>query len=123
MRKWIRQEPGKNNCGQIAVAVITGKTVEEVSKVIGKKGCTKTKDLIKALRHFGYNCPNKCKKMSRPRLGIGQLHDTNRKSGWHWIVVDGNQTFDGIWGDPNGYVYMWPSTFNITSYLPITKRD
>ena len=29
--------------------------------------------------------------MPRPPLGIGQLKCSNRKSGWHWVVVDGDK--------------------------------
>ncbi len=120
MRTWIKQEPKSHNCGPIAVAVIAGVTLEESIKAIGKKGSTTTKQLAKGLRALGYDCPDRCKKMPRPPLGIGQLKCSRRKSGWHWVVVDGDKIYDGVNGRPDGTV-MWDSCCKITSYLPVTK--
>ena len=119
MRTWIKQEPKKKNCGVIAVAVIAGVTVEEAAKAIGKNGATSTKKLAKGLRALGYKCPDRCVR-TKPPLGLGQLHDTRRKSGWHWVVVDGNLIFDGIYGNPNGTVN-WVAGQRLTSYLPVTQ--
>jgi hypothetical protein len=73
MRQWVKQPTGKNQCGQVAVAVIAGIPLEESIKLIGKKGCTTTKDLVKALRSLGFKCPNRCKTMPKPSLGIAQV--------------------------------------------------
>ncbi len=116
--KWIQQPP-KPICGQVAVAVIADISLEESIKVVGKKGSTTTKDLVKALRKLGYKCPDRCKKMPKPKLAIGQLHRKNF-SGWHWVVVSDNKIYDGINGNPDGTV-SWPLDWRITSYLPITK--
>jgi hypothetical protein len=120
MRTWIKQLPKKHNCGPIAVAVIAEVSLEEAVKAIGKKGSTTTKQLANGLRKFGFKCPNKCRRIPNPLLGIGQLKDPKRKSGWHWIVVDGDKIFDGIHGNPDGTVN-WQPSWKITSYLPITK--
>jgi hypothetical protein len=119
MRKWIPQLPRRNNCGQIAVAVLTGISVKEATKLIGKKGCTRTKDLVVALRKLGYSCPDQCRKMARPSLGLAKLH-LPKQTGWHWIVVDGSAIYDGVNGDVNGFV-RWESNWKITSYLPVTE--
>jgi len=72
--KWKKQYD-KRNCGQIAVAVITGQPLREVYEIIGHDGGTKTKDLARALRKFGYSCPNKLKKLKeKPKLAIGKLN-------------------------------------------------
>lgn len=118
-RRWIKQPPKSYCCGSIAVAIVAGITLEEAIKLTGKKGSTSTKNIAKALRELGYKCPDRCKKMPRPLLGIGQLHKP-KKSGWHWVVVDGDKIYDGINGNPDGTVN-WEKGWRITSYLPITK--
>lgn len=125
MRQWIKQPYGKNQCGQVAVAVIAGIPLDESIKLIGKKGCTATKDLVKALRSLGFQCPDRCKQMPRPPLGIAQLHYPSRKrnrtwsANWHWVVVDGDKIFDGSsHGNPDGTT-KWLRNWKMTSYLPI----
>jgi hypothetical protein len=120
MRQWIEQPVGTRVCGQIAVAVVTGITLEQAIRIIRKKGGTTTKDLAFALRFMGYKCPTRCMKISRPPLAIGHLTNPRRKSGWHWIVVDGDKIFDGRNGNDRGQV-AWPKDWKITSYLPITQ--
>lgn len=120
MRSWIKQDPKKHNCGQIAIAVIGECSLEEAIKIVGKKGSTTTKDLAKALRKLRFRCPDRCKKMPKPLLGLGQLRSSSRKSGWHWVVVDGDKIFDGANGFPDGRVH-WKDDWKITSYLPIYK--
>jgi len=120
MRTWIEQKPKSHNCGPIAVAVIAGVTLEEAIKAIGKKGSTTTKQLVCGLRKLGWNCPDRCKKMPKPPLGIAQLKSPTRKSGWHWVVVDGDKIYDGCNGNPDGTV-RWINGERITSYLPVTK--
>jgi hypothetical protein len=118
MRQWVKQPSGTKTCGQVAIAVIAGISLDEAIKVVGKKGCTTTKDLVKALRKLGFQCPDRCRKMPRPPLAIAQLRTPERKSGWHWVVVDGDKFFDGINGNADGNV-MWCGS-KMTSYLPIT---
>jgi nitrogen fixation NifU-like protein len=119
MRRWIRQDPKTKCCGQIAVAVVAGITLDEAIKLVGKKGTTKTKDLVKALRKIGFSCPDRCRKMPMPPLAIAQMRSPYRKSGWHWVVVDGKKIYDGCSGTPDGTV-KWHGG-KMTSYLPITK--
>ena len=118
MRTWIKQKPKTRCCGHIAVAVIAGITLEASKKLIHKRGGTTTKNLVTALRKLGFKCPDRCRKMPRPPLGIGQLKKPTRKRGWHWIVVDGDRIYDGIHGNPDGTVN-WEADWKITSYLPV----
>lgn len=118
MRQWIKQLPNTNTCGQVAVAVLAGITLQESIKLFGKKGCTKTKDVVKVLRKLGFECPGRCRKMPKPSLGIAQVHRPEH-SGWHWVVVDGDKIFDGVNGDSQGNV-RWYNTWKMTSYLPVT---
>lgn len=120
MRTWIEQKPNKKNCGVIAVAVIAGVPVDVAAKHIGKNGATTTKQLAEGLRKLGYQCPDRLQRIPRPQLAIAKMVDPNRKSGWHWVVVDGPRIFDGINGTPEGKV-KWKPGWKMTSYLPITK--
>ena len=120
MRIWIKQQLGKKNCGVIAVAVIAEVSVALAAEKIGKDGATTTKQLVNALRKLGYECPNRCRKMPRPPLGIAQMRHPKRKSGWHWVVVDGDKIYDGVNGNPDGTVN-WMGYWRMTSFLPVTK--
>jgi hypothetical protein len=120
MRTWIKQKPKTRCCGHIAVAVIAGITLEESKSLIKRRGGTNTKHLVTVLRQLGYTCPNRCRQMPRPALGLGQMKKPTRKSGWHWVVVDGDKIWDGLHGNPDGTVN-WEPGWKITSYLPLTK--
>ncbi len=121
-RRWIEQKAGTRYCGQVAVAVIAGITLEEAIKVVGKKGCTKTSDLVKALRKLGYKCPDRCQRLKKsPPLAIGHLKNPERASGWHWVVIDGKKIYDGINGTPDGTGVRWKPGWKLTSFLPISK--
>lgn len=120
MRTWIEQKPNKKNCGVVAVAVLTETSVALAAEAIGKDGATTTKQLAKGLRKLGWNCPTRLKVMPRPPLAIAKLKDPKR-SGWHWVVVDGDKIFDGISGKPDGTV-KWKKGRKMTSFLPVTKR-
>ena len=122
---WLKQHHRKNQCGQVAVSVVADIPLENAIKLIGKKGCTKTKDLVMALRQLGFKCPDRCRKMPMPKLAIAQVHfpsntDYGWKRKWHWVVVDGNKIYDGMYGKSDGTVN-WHGG-KTTSYLPISER-
>jgi hypothetical protein len=120
MRHWISQNLKKKNCGVIAVAVVANVSVALAAEKIGKDGATTTKELVKGLRKLGYECPDRLQRIARPQLGIAKVVDPKRRSGWHWVVVDGDKIYDGINGNPDGTVN-WNVDWKITSYLPVTK--
>ena len=116
--RWLKQQKGSKNCGQIALAVITGKSVKSIEKLMGHNQATVTKDLVKVLRKLGYKCPNRLKCLKeKPVLAIAKLTHKLRY-GWHWIVIYNDEIFDGVLqGDKK-----WKQGHKITSYLPIEKR-
>ena len=121
-RNWIYQSYKEKNCGQIAVSVITGKSLDEITKMIGHSKGTTTKELVKVLRSLGYVCPDRCKPMKQmPKLAIAQMKNIGRKYGWHWVVIDGKKIYDGQCGKSDGTVN-WNGG-KITSYLPITEPN
>jgi hypothetical protein len=57
MIKYQYQPPGSSLCGQTCVAMIAGITLEEsIEAFRGKKGGTRTKEVVAALRKLGINC-------------------------------------------------------------------
>lgn len=104
----------------IAVAVIAEVSVGLAAEKIGKDGATTTKQLVKGLRALGYECPDRLQRIPRPPLAIAKLVDPKRKSGWHWVVVDGDKVYDGINGTPEGTVD-WPTGTKMTSFLPVKR--
>jgi len=110
----------KRNCGQIAVAVVTGKPVHEIEAFLGHDIGTKTRDIAKALNHYGFSCPSRLKPMkNKPEFAIAKLMHPLRK-GWHWVVIHNDKVYDGAWGHPDGTV-KWLRGYRITSYLPIER--
>jgi hypothetical protein len=121
MLRWCRQDPKTRTSGQVALAVITGLPLEEIVKRLGHSHHTTTWEIAAVLSQCGYLCPARCipvrELRESPKLAIAQVHSTH-SSRWHWVAVENDRVFDGIWGDAYGVV-TWPSHFRITSYLPI----
>jgi len=123
----IRQY-GKRNCGQIAVAVVTGKTVAEIEAIVGHCHGTKTKELVSVLRFLNYACADKCRRkpddVPVPTLALAQLRRPGR-AGWHWIVVADNMVYDGHYYEAEplaAYIAVRTALGErITSWLPIVK--
>lgn len=118
-RMRFRKQYKDNNCGQIALSVITGESLKEIIKLVGHNSSTKTKTLIRVLRELKYKCPNRLIKLKqKPVLAIAKLSYPD-KSNWHWVVINKDKIYDGLNGNRKGEVNWHPSR-RITSYLPIT---
>lgn len=121
MLQWRRQDPTARTSGQIAVALITGRPVEEIIERVGHSHHTTTRELASVLDHYGFLSPRRCvsarDRRDLPKLAIAQVHST-RSARWHWVAIEEGRIFDGVWGDAYGVVD-WPKDFRITSYLPI----
>lgn len=109
-------------CGQVAVAMLLGIELEESIAAVGHTHGTQTKELVRALWKFGMDAEDRCKRITAktvmPLLGLGQVHDPKRRSGWHWVALNGALIYDGVWGSPDGTV-KWPRGFRLTSYTPV----
>ena len=117
----------RGNCGQIAVAVLTGKTVEQIEAIIGHRHGTRTKELRNALISQGYTCPER-----RPvvkefpgafAFGIIHLRENGKKSGGHWVAVAYGEAWDGTAGGPmltcDYAVLVGQCSWHITAYMPV----
>ena len=121
MLQWRRQDSRKQTSGQVAVAVVTGRSIEEIIERVGHSHHATTRELATVLDYYGFLCPRRCVSAKDPRelpkLALAQVHSP-RSSRWHWVAIENGRIFDGIWGDSYGVV-SWPSDFRITCYIPI----
>ena len=120
--KWIKQKDNGKNCGQIAVAVITGCSIKKADEAIRCKKYTNAKELSNGLRKLGYKCPSRLKVLkNKPKIAIAKLKKPN-KSNWHWVVIYKDKIYDGYYGNKDGEV-SWEDSWRITSYLPVEKYE
>lgn len=128
MIKWMQQPEGSSLCGQTCVAMIAGVTLEESIEAFGgKRGGTRTKDLVAALRKLGIECGDppliRINGQCYPDTCIVKLHFNDRKN-THWTVWH-----EGRFYDPEAYPNFFINEFlggnkywegvRQTSYLPI----
>lgn len=118
----INQAADSATCGQTTLAMILGKTTEEVCKLMGKKSGTRTVDLIKILDKEKIRVKNRklkliSKKNKLPSYAILHLRPIGKtKSYWgHWSVLQ-----DGMVYDP-ATQYEGPTPLEV--YLPNLKDD
>jgi hypothetical protein len=118
----------KRNCGQIAVATLTGRSVEYVEKFIGHSHGTKTKELATALAAFGFRSRTRCKShlefSATPEFALAQVHNVMRP-GWHWIAIGDGKAYDGRCEGPmtlRDYTEWLKPGDKITSYLEVFRR-
>ena len=116
---------GRNQCGQACVAMVLGLTLEAAICLVGKRGSTRTKDLVRALRMHGYKCPDRLKRLrddeALPRRAILKVKLEGDRN-WHWVLI-----WDGMWHDPDQYsgqplrkVNRWWAN-QVSSYLEVMK--
>lgn len=117
MRRYIRQPEGSNLCGQTCVAMIADIPLEESITAFGKRSCTTTKDVIKALRSLGISCGDSLislKKQEKTPTCMVVLHFEGAKH-THWTIYH-----DGLYYDPaSGIGSGYPAGVRETSFLPV----
>ena len=88
--KLVRQPPGSNLCGQACVAMVLGRTLDDVRPLFRKWGLTRTKDLVQALKNG--SCYPKAERLIRVHRGRLMPPVAICKFGWpglwksHWVV-------------------------------------
>src|SRR5579859_4992488 len=123
--QFYRQD-AKRNCGQIAVAAITERSVEEIERIVGHNHGTPTRQLIRALHACGFNSAPRCKPAryfkAIPALCIAQIH--NARPGWHWVAIGDGKVWDGcaprVMSLADYAKRMAERGDRFTSFLPIT---
>lgn len=117
---WIEQQT-PYGCGQACVAMVSGKSFEDVCKVMNKKGKTRSVHLAHALAQFGRHCDNKATRYKGEKLPFLCICRCHYKGypGSHWVVHNNGKFYDPVHGIrdkvyPEGIAY-------ITSYLEVHK--
>ena len=120
------QPPGSSLCGQTCVAMIAGVSLDESIRAFGgKKGGTRTNDVISALRKLGFNTSDRLIRFNGACFPsdtvIVKLRFSDSKE-THWTLWH-----EGRFYDPSRYGHgtlnqaknMYPEGVRMTSYLPI----
>lgn len=129
--EWVRlvkQPKGSSICGQCCVAMVTGKPLEEVIKVFGHSHSTRTKELHKALKHFGYKSNSRLQRFTNfsglPDFGIAKITYDWRKNNGHWVVIKYTKKFSYQIYCPSDGISSWltygTNKGRITSFLTTT---
>jgi hypothetical protein len=109
--------PRSNLCGQTCIAMLLGISIDDALKLIGKRGCTRTRDLVKALRSQGFTCPDRAQRCDRdhpiPYDCIMKYSWRGRSKG-HWVLRVG-----GVEYDPDGLPWPTPGG-TVTSCIPFS---
>ena len=125
MPHFIKQH-GETNCGQIAVAVITGCTYEEIVRYVGHEIGTRTAELIQAVRRAGFSAPSRCvllsKKVELPANAIVRVHREKHKT-THWVALSNGVVYDGNSEEALSLVE-WQKIWHdcrFTSFIPVCE--
>ena len=111
-------QPTFSTCGQACIAMITGKSVEEVIKDMKTDGPTSIGQLIEILDFYGIRHAEKNKRISKknPVPYEYSILTVHTNAGYtHWAVLCDNRYFDPEFGLIEGeYIHG-----KITSFLEI----
>lgn len=113
------QPTGSNLCGQMCVAMVAGVSLLDAIRVVGHEHATRTKEIVAALRKFGFDCDNRLKritsKSSLPERCILNVVWRKDNGGYHrhWIV-----SWDGDFFNPDP-----GDGYRMTSFLEIKGGD
>ena len=113
-------QPTPETCGQACIAMIAGKTVEEVIKDMKTNGPTSIGQLIEALDFYGIKHAERNTRISKKNpvpyeFSILTVHTNNGYT--HWTLL-----YDGKYYDPEFGLIEGEYTYGkITSFLGIYK--
>lgn len=114
------KQPTFATCGQACIAMIAGKTIEEVIKDMKTSGPTSIGQLIEALELYGIKHSEKNTRISKknPAPFEYSILTVHANAGYtHWVVLYDNKYYDPEFGLIDGeYTYG-----KITSFLGIYK--
>ena len=124
----LTQPEGTNLCGQTIIAMLGNISIQEAVKIMGKTGCTGTKDVIQALRKLKFRIGSDRllripKNWSKPELCIVHIgYGKHWKK--HWTLWNGKE---GCFYDPADEVKIKETFYDndwsrMLSYLEI-KRE
>lgn len=115
--KLVKQPTGSNQCGQACVATVCGLSLEESLMIFCRKGATRTKQLIQALRQMGIACGDKLIR-GFPKGCSAILKFTHPSGRSHWVVWHKNKYYDPVAGVFRK-VPRWLEPSRVTSHLKL----
>jgi len=108
--KLVRQPNNSTLCGQACIATICNITLEQAIIDVGKKGKTKTKDLIKGLKTNGVICGNR-RKNGWPKGNAILFYKI--QNFYHWVLWYNKKFYD-----PNAGIFKTlPNYLKKSKYL------
>ena len=107
--------------------MLSSRSVDEICEIIGRKGGTRTRDLVRGLRKLGFPCLSKLQKLREPLPEISILHlrfyDTGKAFHGHWSLLHHGVVYDpglGVAIDFDSYrAFVQGDGAKITTMLPI----
>lgn len=100
MIDYIRQTYPKT-CGQTCIAMLSGKTEQEIINLVGHSRGTKTKEIVTALNTLNIKNSEKLIRISNknqlPKIAIIKALPVSRKKSignWHWVLRYEPKLFD-----------------------------
>lgn len=118
------QPPGSSLCGQACVAMVAGISLDESIKAFsGKRGGTRTKDIVQALSRLGFVCENRLRRVKGqlPDVCVVKLRFAGSHRS-HWTLWYHGRFYDP---DPAGDAVLnadktkYPQGVHVSSYLPV----
>lgn len=102
-------EPTPLQCGQAVLAMLTGKSVEEIIKKCGTENETTLKQMLDTLTYYGIAFSKERKEVkAKEELPMVALLSLETPRCWHWSLY-----FDGTFYDPE---------HGVLSEFPESKR-
>ena len=90
--KLLKQPEQTNLCGQTCVAMVAGVTIEDAAEVIGTRGRTRNKDLVKGLMDLNVSCSFKAKRgLPECETAIMKVYFGRNR---HWVIWDNGHIID-----------------------------
>lgn len=126
--RWIKQH-NHRNCGQIAVAVLTGASLKKIESMFGHHHGSYTRELVAVLRELGFKCPDRRKSTrkwpTKDFFGIIHIREQGDKRGGHYVAVANGKVWDGCATKPmklpEWIVEEIIRGWRITATLPVEK--
>lgn len=89
----VMQPKDSNQCGQAIIAMLGNITIQEAIKIMGTRGCTRTKHVLQALEKIGLKAGSDRllripKNWSKPRLCVVHIGFENHCKK-HWTLWNG----------------------------------
>lgn len=123
---YLQQPTNSAQCGQYCLAMLTGKSVEEIIEIIGTSKGTTVKQIIQSLNDMQLQNSERLisrRKQPMPTVAICKVRREWNKSGnWHWVLLYDGNIYDPLRGVMTLETFdseMYNSKRKLSSYIKI----